>query len=69
MAQESKPWYRSQTKVGVVLLAGSAILATVGGWLTGSISMANAVVALIAEVGAMKLAFGIRNWPVINRNK
>ncbi|MCP6727477.1 MAG: hypothetical protein KJI69_05715 [Patescibacteria group bacterium] len=66
MAQ-NKPWYRSQTKVGVVLLAGSAILATVGSWLTGSIDMTSAVVALFAEVGALKLAFGIRDWPVINR--
>lgn len=65
--EKNKPWYESQTKVGVVLLAGSAILATFGGYFTGSIDVASAITALIAEIGAMKLAFGIRDWPVINK--
>lgn len=69
MMTENKPWYKSQTKVGAVLIAGAAVLATIGGWLTGSVDMVSAVTALIAEVGAMKLAFGIRDWPVINKKK
>ncbi len=67
--EENKPWYKSQTKIGAVLIAGAAILATVGGYLTGSVDMVSAITALIAEVGAMKLAFGIRDWPVINKKK
>ena len=66
---ENKPWYKSQTKIGAVLIAGAAVLATIGGYLTGSVDLAGSVTALIAEIGAMKLAFGIRDWPVINKKK
>ena len=67
--EENKPWYKSQTKVGAVLLAGAAVMATIGSYLTGSIDLVGAVTALIMEIGAMKLAFGIRDWPVINKKR
>ena len=54
-----KKWYQSQTKVGAALLSASAVLGTIAGWYLGSIDPVNAIAALIAEVGALKLAFGI----------
>lgn len=56
----------SKTKLGASLLGLSAILATIGGWLSGTIDTTSAVTALIAEVGAVITAFGIRDWPILN---
>ena len=59
----------SRTKIGAVLLGGSAILGTLGGWFSGTIESGTAIRVLIAEVGAVFLIFGVRGWPVINRAK
>lgn len=63
----NKKWYQSKTKWGVLLLGLSAILGTVGGWLSGSIGLSTAITALIAEVGAVFGLFGIRDLPLINQ--
>lgn len=59
----------SKTKIGAILLGGSAILGTIGAWLSGTLNTVIAIEVLIAEVGAIYLIFGIRGWPIINRTK
>ncbi len=59
----------SKTKIGALLIGGGAILGTLGGWLSGTIDTVLAIEALIVEVGAIYLIFGVRGWPIINRTK
>ena len=64
---ETKKWYQSQTKIGAVILGVSAILGTVGGFMTGAISLAATLQTLSVEVGAVWLAFGLRDLPFVNK--
>ena len=59
----------SKTKLGAGLLGVSAIISTVAGWLTGSVDLTSAVTSIVASVGAVITAFGIRDWPILNRVK
>ncbi len=59
----------SRTKIGAVLLGIAAILATLGGWFSGTIETLTAIEALIAEVGGVYLIFGFRGLPFVNRTK
>lgn len=67
MTQEKKSWYKSKTKWGAVLIGVAAILGTVGGWLSGTIDAGSALTALITELGAVLLVFGVRDIPFINK--
>ncbi len=64
-----KKWYQSKTKIGGVIIGFSAILGTVGGWLTGTIETAFAIQSLIVEVGIVVTLFGVRDLPFINNKK
>jgi len=59
----------SKTKVGAILIGASAVLGTVGGILTGAIDMMSGIQALIVEVGAVLVAMGIRDIPILNKKK
>ena len=59
----------SKTKIGASLLGLSAVVATLGGWFSGTIDPTSAITALITEVGAVITAFGIRDWPILNTKK
>lgn len=57
----------SKTKIGAGLVGISAIFASVGGWLNGAVQLNAMVTAVIASIGAVVTAWGIRDWPIINR--
>ena len=62
-----KSWYQSKTKLGAGLVGLSAVLGTLGGWLSGSIDAGSALTALIAEVGVVLAVFGVRDMPFVNK--
>jgi hypothetical protein len=62
-----KPWYKSKTKIGAALVGLSAVIGTVGGWLSGAIEPSTAIPSLIAEIGVVFTVFGVRDWPFINK--
>ena len=66
MTQEKK-WYQSQTKIGSVIIGIATILGTVGSWMTGAIGTPVAFQALVTEVGAVWLMFGLRDLPFVNK--
>ncbi len=57
---------RSKTKVGAVLIGIGAVLGTIGGYLSGNIALTQTIQALVTEVGVVLLAFGVRDWNIIN---
>ncbi len=59
----------SKTKLGAGILGFSAILATIGGYLSGTMDMTSAVTSIIAAVGAVITAFGLRDLPILNKGK
>lgn len=62
-----KNWYKSKTKIGGALIGIGALLGTVGGFLTGAIEPMSAIQAVIVELGAIAVIFGIRDLPFINK--
>ena len=64
---KEKKWYQSKTKISSVIIGVSAILGTVGGFMTGSISSIAAVQSLMIEIGAILFVFGIRDLPFVNK--
>jgi len=56
----------SKTKTGALLVGVSALLATIAGVVTGSVTTMAALEQVIAEVGAVCAAFGIRDIPFLN---
>ena len=67
MKIKKKHFYESKTKVGALLVGISAVLGTVGGFLSGSIEFASAFQALLIEVGAIVGFFGLRDLPFVNK--
>ena len=63
----TKKWYQSKTKWGTLLVGVSAILGTLGGWLSGSIEASTALQALLLEMGVVLAFFGIRDLPFVNK--
>ena len=59
----------SKTKLGAGLLGLAAVFTTLGGAFTGTIDWSTAVSHLVAEIGAVITAFGIRDWPIWNKVK
>lgn len=59
----------SKTKLGTLLIGVSAILGTVGGYLSGAVDMGSALQALIYEVGGIFAIFGVRDLPILNGGK
>ena len=62
-----KHFWESKTKLGAVLVGVSALLGTIGGWLTGAIDLTSAIQAIIMEAGAVMSVFGLRDLPVVNK--
>lgn len=62
-----KPWYKSKTKIGATLVGLSALIGTVGGWLSGTIEPGQAIMSLIAEIGVVLTVFGVRDLPFVNK--
>ena len=63
---EEKAWYQSKTKWGALLLGGSAVLGTIGAFLSGQIEVTSLITALMSEIGVICGIFGIRDWKIIN---
>lgn len=59
--EEMKPWYKSKTKVGGVLIGASVALGGAGYYLTGEISSTEAVVQIVTGIGAVLTITGIRD--------
>jgi len=57
----NEPWYKSKTKWGGVLIGGSVILSSVGGWLAGSLSAGEALAGVAAGIGTILTIVGIRS--------
>jgi len=57
----NEPWYKSKTKWGGVLIGGSVILSSVGGWLAGSLSADQALAGVAAGIGTVLTIVGIRS--------
>lgn len=57
----SKPWYKSKTKVGGVLIGGGMILTAVGKVLTGELDGGSAMTSIIAGAGIIFVATGLRD--------
>ncbi len=63
---EKKPWYKSQTKLGAVLVGLAPICVIVGGILLGDIDPLTGITQLAIPVGAILGVFGLRDLPVVN---
>jgi len=57
----NKPWYKSRTKVGAVLVGGGMILTAGGQVLLEEIDLAMGIVAIVTGVGIIlaAMAFGM----------
>jgi len=67
--ETKKPFWKSKTKVGTLLIAVGPVLVTIGGLLNGTIDVGSGLTALSMEVGAVLAVFGIRDWNIINRTR
>ena len=67
MMAKQKKWWQSKTKVGALLIAVGPVLATVGGFLAGSVDFPTAVIDLSTQIGAVCAVFGVRDLPFINK--
>lgn len=57
----------SKTKVGTVIVGVAVVLTTLGNWLTGSSTFDLALLTkLLTEIGAVMVALGIRDLPLLN---
>ncbi len=66
MTQVKKPFWKSKTKIGAALLALGPVLVTLGGLISGDLSIFSAGQQLLIEVGAFLAVCGIRDWNIIN---
>jgi len=57
----NKPWYKSKTKVGAVLVGGGMILTASGQILLEEIDLAVGIVAIITGFGIILTAVGLRD--------
>ena len=64
---EEKPWYKSNTKLGAVVIGVAAVLGTLGRLIVGTIPVDTGIYMLLTEVGGVLFIFGVRNMPFINR--
>ena len=61
-----KPWYKSKTKIGAALVGLSALIGTLGGWLSGTIESSQAIMSIIAELGVVLAVFGVMGKIKVN---
>lgn len=57
----SKPWYKSKTKVGGVLIGLSLITGGAGYYLTGEMTSTDAILQAIAGISSILIITGIRD--------
>lgn len=57
----NKPWYKSKTKVGSVLVGGGMILMSLGKGLLGELSLDLVIGGVISGVGLILIAVGLRD--------
>ncbi len=67
MMEQKKPWWKSKTKIGAALVALGPLLVTLGGLVSGDISLVSGGQQLLIEVGIVLGIFGIRDLPFINK--
>lgn len=56
-----KPWYKSKTKVGAVLVGGGMILTAAGKLLLGDIDANTALMNTVTGAGIILVAVGLRD--------
>ena len=56
-----KPWYKSKTAWGSLLVGGGMILTAVGKFLLGELGAVEAFLTFIAGVGLILIAVGLRD--------
>ena len=57
----NKPWYKSKTAWGAVLVGGGMVLSSIGGFLLDDIDAAAALMRCVAGIGAILVAVGLRD--------
>jgi hypothetical protein len=56
-----KPWYKSKTKVGGVLVGISMVTGGLGNYLTGDITGTESILQVVTGLGAILVITGIRD--------
>ena len=67
MELQKKPWYRSKTKWGALLIGLAPVLMTVGNLLSGNVDIVSSFPSLMTQIGVILAVFGIRDLPFINK--
>lgn len=62
----NKPFYKSKTKVGALLIGLGPVLATIGAMINGSVDFMSGVQYLAPQLGVVLAIFGVRDWKIIN---
>lgn len=57
----SKPWYKSRTKIGAVMVSAGTIVATAGLIVKEELALDVGIPIIIAEAGVLLTIFGYRN--------
>lgn len=57
----TKPWYKSKTKLGSVLVGGSVVLSSIGSCLLGQIDGATALKGVATGLGMILVGTGLRD--------
>jgi len=57
----NKPWYKSKTAWGSLLVGGGMILTTAGNFLLGNIPAGNALIGVMSGFGVILCAVGLRD--------
>lgn len=67
--EENKPFWKSKTKMGALLVGLGAVLGTIGGVVAGDLSLMVGLQSLAAEVGIVIGIMGLRDIPLLNKLK
>jgi len=59
----------SKTKIGATLIGLGVILGALGNSILGNTDLTNAVIAILEGIGGILTAWGIRDWPIINKKR
>lgn len=57
----NKPWYKSRTKVGAVLVGGGMILTFTGRFFLGEMDFVTCAIGQVTGVGIILTAIGLRD--------
>jgi hypothetical protein len=59
---------KSKTKIGAAIVGIGTIFGVVGNYLLGNPVGMEVLAKLLQAIGGIGIAFGVRDWPVLNRN-